>query len=92
MGYKMAKCVKCELLGVVLAYWPFRQFKKRFIKRHEFIFSGILGIDLHIVVSCPDSIKMSCFAALFLVKQSLSHCFTNDCGKLAHINSTAIPF
>lgn len=46
------------LLGIVFALWSFTQFRKHFIRRHEFFFLSVLGIGLIIVAIYPDSINI----------------------------------
>lgn len=57
MQYLVAIRIVSGFLGVFFAWWAFSQFRKRFIKRREFIFLSILGIGLLVVSIYPDSIN-----------------------------------
>lgn len=58
MQYLVAIRILSGLLGVFFAWWAFSQFRKRFIKRREFIFLVILGIGLIMVSIYPDSVNI----------------------------------
>ena len=58
MKYLFAIRLISGILGIIFAFWSFLQFRRRFIKRHEFLFLAILGIGLFIVAVYPDSINI----------------------------------
>lgn len=58
MQYLIVIRVISSLLGIFFAYRAFVQFRKRLIKRHEFLFMSFLGIGLLLVSIYPDSINI----------------------------------
>jgi hypothetical protein len=58
MKYVIVIRVIGGLLGIVFAVWSFTQFRKHFIRRHEFFFLSFLGFGLIIVAIYPDSINI----------------------------------
>jgi hypothetical protein len=58
MKYLVVIRVISGLLGIFFTFWSFLQFRKRFIKRYEFLLLNILGIGLFIVAVYPDSINI----------------------------------
>jgi hypothetical protein len=58
MQYLVAIRVISGILGIFMAYKSFDQFRKRLIKRYEFIFFSVLGIGLLLVSVFPDSINV----------------------------------
>ena len=58
MEYLVVIRVVSGLLGIAFALWSFVQFRKRFIKRYEFIFLTLFGTGLLIVAIYPDSINI----------------------------------
>jgi hypothetical protein len=46
------------LLGIIFTVWAFTRFRKRFIKRFEFLFLTVLGLGLLVVSIYPDSINI----------------------------------
>lgn len=58
MEYLVVIRAASGLLGIAFALWSFVQFRKRFIKRYEFIFLALFGTGLLIVAIYPDSINI----------------------------------
>ncbi len=58
MKYLVVIRVVSGILGIAFILLSFLQFRKRFIKRYEFIFLNILGLGLLVVSIYPDSINI----------------------------------
>ena len=58
MEYLVAIRVISGLLGIAFGFWSFVQFRKRLIKRYEFLLLTILGTGLLEVAIYPDSINI----------------------------------
>lgn len=58
MEYLVFIRVISGLVGIFFTFWSFLQFRKRFIKRYEFLFLIFLGMGLLIVAIYPDSINI----------------------------------
>jgi hypothetical protein len=56
--YLIAIRIVSIFLGLIFIIWSFDQFRKRLIKRYEFIFLTFLGSGLFIVSIYPDSINI----------------------------------
>jgi hypothetical protein len=58
MQYLVAIRIICSLIGIFFVYLSFIQFRKRAIKRYEFLLLALLGTGLLIVSIYPDSINV----------------------------------
>lgn len=58
MEYLIFIRVTSALIGIAFVFWSFAQFRKRFIKRYEFILLTLLGCGLFVVALYPDSINI----------------------------------
>lgn len=58
MEYLIVLRVLSAFLGFFLSFWAFAQFRKRVIKRYEFLFLLCLGVGLFVISIYPDSINI----------------------------------
>lgn len=58
MGYLIAIRTVSGILGISFTIWSFFQFRKRIIRRYEFLLLTTLGIGLSVVALYPNSINI----------------------------------